>query len=260
MHDQTLQRDDRTIAVLEALWGEGFLSPGGPEEVGRVLEGLDLAGARVIDIGCGTGGITCALAARHGAAEVTGIDGEAPVCAAARARVARQGLEGRVTIRQVAPGPLPFPDASFDVVFSKDAIVHIADKEGLAREVFRVPCPGGWFAASDWLIAHAGGPSPAMRHYIACEDLDFGMPSPARYAAALKAAGFAEVRLLNRNPRYREEAARELARLTGRERAAFEALTSPAGIAGQIRTREAMRVVLESGGHCPHHIRARKPA
>ena len=41
---------------LAAVWGEGYLSPGGPEEVSRILEGLDLTGARMLDIGCGTGG------------------------------------------------------------------------------------------------------------------------------------------------------------------------------------------------------------
>ena len=36
---------------LAAVWGEGYLSPGGPEEVSRILEGLDLTGARMLDIG-----------------------------------------------------------------------------------------------------------------------------------------------------------------------------------------------------------------
>ena len=42
--DSEMLYDDRHIATLEDIWGEGFLSPGGPEEVGRVVEGLDLAG------------------------------------------------------------------------------------------------------------------------------------------------------------------------------------------------------------------------
>jgi hypothetical protein len=34
-------------------------------------------------------------------------------------------------LRHLVPGPLPFESASFDVVFSKDAIVHIPDKAAL---------------------------------------------------------------------------------------------------------------------------------
>ena len=75
--------------------------------------------------------------------------------------------------------------------------------------------PGGWFAASDWLIGHDGPPSPEMAHYIACEALDFGMASPGTYRAALAAAGFLDIALVDRNPWYREVARAELDRLRG---------------------------------------------
>lgn len=254
-----LHYDAAHIAFLGAMWGDGWLSPGGPAELARVLDGLDLAGARVLDIGCGAGGPTVALAAEHGAAEVVGIDVEPAPCAAATALVARQGLAARVTIRQVAPGPLPFAEGVFDVVVSKDSIVHIPDKMALAAEVFRVLRPGGIFAASDWLTGRDGPPSDDMAHYLACEDLGFGMASPARYRAALEAAGFADIRLTDRNGWYREEARRELARLQGAERPRFESLVGAEEIARQIRTWSAMIPVLDTGEHCPHHLRARKP-
>ena len=44
---------------------------------------------------------------------------------------------------KVWPGPLPFPPESFDIVFSKDAIVHIPDKHALMEDVYRVLKPGG---------------------------------------------------------------------------------------------------------------------
>lgn len=252
--------DDGHIAFLEALWGEGYLSPGGAEEVARVLDGLSLADAEALDIGCGSGGITVALARDFGAARVTGIDVEAPVCAAARRRAEAAGLSDRVTIVQVNPGPLPFPDASFDLVFSKDSIVHIADKEALSREVFRVLRPGGVFAASDWLISHDGPPSAEMEAYLRSEALDFGMASPARYEAALAGAGFEAVRVTDRNPWYRTVAREELARLEGPERARFETMLSAPEIARQIVTWRTMIAVLDTGEHRPSHLRARKPA
>lgn len=251
--------DDVVITFLEELWGDGFLSPGGAEEVARTVEGIDLAGATVIDIGCGSGGATMALVREHGAGRVIGIDVEQPVCARARERVARAGLADRIEIRLVAPGPFPFDDGSVDAVFSKDSIVHIADKESLARDVFRVLRPGGWFVASDWLIAHDGEPSPEMAAYIAAEALDFGMASPARYRRALTDAGFVDVELRNRNAWYRDVARHELERLTGSERERFVAAVGEDELEHQIATWRAMVPVLHSGEHCPHHIRARRP-
>ena len=54
-------------AFLEDIWGDGFLSPGGAEEAARVLDGLDVAGKRVLDIGCGSGAIAVMLVQDMGA-------------------------------------------------------------------------------------------------------------------------------------------------------------------------------------------------
>ena len=251
--------DDSHIGFLEEMWGEGYLSPGGPEEVARIVEGLDLKGARVLDIGCGSGGVALSLALDLGAAHVTGVDVEAPVCETARERARNAGAADRIAIRQVEPGPLDFPDRSFDLVFSKDAIVHIADKEFLAAEIFRVLKPGGWFAASDWLISHDSPPSPDMARYIELEGLDFAMASPARYGAALESAGFAEVRVTDRNPWYAALSRGELDHLTGEARAGLEERHGAAFVAHQIEIWRAMTRVLESGEHCPHHLRGRRP-
>lgn len=58
MQDDVLY-DRQVIEFLEHIWGDGFLSPGGPEEVARVLAGVDVAGAHVLDIGSGSG--ACAV-------------------------------------------------------------------------------------------------------------------------------------------------------------------------------------------------------
>ena len=120
-----------SILFLEEMWGDGFLSPGGPEEVDRLLSGVNLEGRTVVDIGSGAGGVPILLADRHGAARVIGLDVEATMVAHARAKIERAGLADRIEVRRVEPGPMPLPDASVDIVFSKDSIVHIPDKEAL---------------------------------------------------------------------------------------------------------------------------------
>ena len=259
MSDSDLLYDNKHIAFLEDIWGEGFLSPGGAEEAARVLDGIDVTGKRVLDIGCGSGAIAVMLVRDMGAASVTGIDVEDQVCAAAQARVDAAGLGRAIDIRLVEPGPLPFGPDSFDIVYSKDSILHIPDKEFLARDVFRVLVPGGWFAASDWLISHDREPSPEMATYLKAEDLDFAMASPDRYRRALEVAGFGNIGLLNRNPWYRDVAVEELALLSGPERTRLAAAHGAGFISGQIETWTAMIEVLGTGEHCPHHLRGQKP-
>ena len=166
MTDPDAHYHDLFAAFLEEVWGEGYMSPGGPEEVARVLDGLDLTGKDVLDIGCGTGAIAVSLVKDHGAQHVTGIDVETHVCNEARRRASEAGVSDQIQIIEVMPGPFPFEAESFDIVFSKDSIIHIADKEGLSNDIYRVLRPGGVFAASDWLISHDDEPSPARPIFI----------------------------------------------------------------------------------------------
>ncbi len=251
--------DDNAMRFLEALWGDGYLSPGGPEEVDRVLGGLSLEGRTVLDIGCGTGGITLHLVEKHGAAHATGFDVEVPVIVAARLRAERRGLSGRAGFVQAPPGGLPFDDASFDAVFSKDALLHVPDKDALFAEIFRVLKPGGVFAASNWMIGHDGEPSPEMKAYIAAEGLSFSMASPARYAQAMQRAGFFDVTTRDRNPWYRDAARVELEKLKGPLYATVSAAVGSAYVDKNILTWEAMQKVLDSGEHRPTHLRGWKP-
>lgn len=251
--------DDTAIRFLETLWGDGWLSPGGPEEVDRVLDGVAVAGRTVLDVGCGAGGIALHILRTHGAAHVTGFDVEEPVIRHARDRAAAAGETGRASFVHAPPGPLPFPDESFDVVFSKDALLHVPDKDALFAEIFRVLKPGGMFAASNWMIGHDGEPSPEMKAYVAAEGLSFAMASPARYRQAMERAGFRDVTIVDRNPWYREVARGELERLKG---PLFRKAADAVGedyVRKNIRTWEAMQKVLDSGEHRPTHLRGKKP-
>ena len=105
------------------------------------------------------------------------------------------------------------PARALRAVHTIAPLVHIPDKEVLAADAFRVLKPGGWFVALDRLISHDGEPSPEIVGYIAREDIDFEIASPARYRRALEAAGFVDVSLINHNPWYQTVACGEPARL-----------------------------------------------
>ena len=141
--------DDAMLTLLQIIWGEGFLSPGGEEEIARLLEGSDITGCHVLDIGCGLGAIDQLLVTRFGAGSVLGIDIDARLVDRMNQRVALAGLADHIKGRSVDGGVLPFAASSFDVVFSKDSLVQIPDKTALFSEVIRVLRPGGRFIASD---------------------------------------------------------------------------------------------------------------
>lgn len=138
------------IARLELGWGEGWLSPGGDQELELILDGIDIRDKTILDIGVGTGGPAISLLNNFGAAHVTGIDVEQSVIDRAQELAKNQQLQNQLDLHCLTPGVLPFEDEKFDVVFSKDSFVHIADKKTLFDEVFRVLSPTGIFVFSDW--------------------------------------------------------------------------------------------------------------
>ena len=251
--------DETTISFLSDIWGDGFMSPGGVEEASLVLEGLDLTGATVLDIGSGSGAISVLLVEKFAADKVIGIDVEEPVCKVASKRIEKMQLEKKIEIRLVTPGKLDFEDSKFDYVYSKDSIVHIPDKYNLCSEVFRVLKPGGWFAASDWLISHDGEPSTEMKAYLKAEDLDFALASPSQYKEALEMASFTNIQFINRQLWHSEQVNKELLFLTGKENGRLKEQHGDHFINEQVDIWKKMKIVASKGELCPHIFRAQKP-
>jgi len=258
MTDGFQEYDDEMTALLEVVWGEGFMSPGGDAEVGRIVAGLDLSGARVLDIGSGLGGADVFLATL-GPAEIVGIDVEATLKPKAEALARKRGVSAVCRFQTVEPGPLPFADGTFDLVFSKDAIIHIADKAALADDVMRVLKPSGVFAASDWLAGYADEPSPEMQAYVEAEGLDFGLADAPVYRAAMEAAGFEDIVIDDRNAWYREEARVERERLAVTRHDELVEAVGADFLIHEIDVWDKMIVALDQGQLRPTHLRGRKP-
>ncbi len=257
-NDADNEYSDEDIIEFEAIFGEGFMSPGGQEEVAKIVENVNLAGKDVLDIGVGIGGPACLLVEKHGAARVTGIDVEDPALKKAAQTVLRRGLQDRVLLRRVEPGPLPFDDESFDVVFSKDAIIHIHDKDALFREIYRILRPGGCIAMSDWYCSEEPL-TEEMAAWLEPHGSDFTMTSIQIDANLLGSAGFVDTAILDRNAWFAEGSREPVDHMRG---PGYDTLVETVGKdkAEKLISKAEERAIISAQGQLrPGHLRGHKP-
>jgi ubiquinone/menaquinone biosynthesis C-methylase UbiE len=113
-------------------------------EVLKLAEELlaDKSNARVLDIGGGMGRIAVPLAGRY-QVDLCDISEAMLEQARASAQEARVQAERFTTSVVDASKPLPFEDASFDLIICLDLLVHLPDPQAAVRELSRVLKPGG---------------------------------------------------------------------------------------------------------------------
>ena len=114
---------------------------------------LQLAGGqKALEVACGSGGVTCAMASHTGAASV-GVDINVHGIEAAKKRAERDGVSSIVSFQVVDAGNrLPFPDESFDVAFCNDSINHLPGRSAVLQDWYRLLRPGGRVLFTDPIV------------------------------------------------------------------------------------------------------------
>jgi ubiquinone/menaquinone biosynthesis C-methylase UbiE len=145
------------------------------------------ASQRVLDVGCGIGGPSRYLASKFGC-QVTGLDLTPEFVALAGMLAQRTRLAEKVTYRPGNALDLPFPDANFDLVWSQNAAMNIADRDRLYGEMHRVLRPGGRLALQE-VAAGPGGEPYFPTPWASDKSISF-LVAPQSTRAALERVGF----------------------------------------------------------------------
>ena len=250
---------DHFVERLHTIWGEGFLSPGGPEEVREIVEGIDLVDKVVLDVGFGTGGPAIALAKNHLAEKVVGIDVEPNLYDRAKKIVNKADLAKKIELKIVKPGPFSFDDETFDIVFSKDSMVQIEDKAALFAEIKRVLKPGGVFVASDWLASDNPSEVAALDKFLGLVHWSFAMVTAQETETALKVAGFENVSTRDRNAWFADISNHEIMQIEGPLKQQLIEAVGEELWSHWIKVKRAMADAASAGGLRPTHLRGFKP-
>jgi tocopherol O-methyltransferase len=178
LYQQIQQFYDASSGLWENIWGEhmhhGYYGVDGQKKLDRRQAQIDLieellrwsayqslAAPKIIDIGCGIGGSSLYLADKL-QGEVVGITLSPLQANRAQERAAAAKLSDRATFKVANALDIPYPDNTFDLVWTLESGEHMPDKEKFLRECYRVMKPGGQIIMATWCHRSTEGQAGAL--------------------------------------------------------------------------------------------------
>ncbi|XP_073676428.1 phosphoethanolamine methyltransferase isoform X3 [Garra rufa] len=196
------------ILRYEKMFGSGYVSTGGISTTKEFVDMLNLtAGQKVLDVGCGIGGGDFYMAKTFGV-DVLGMDLSSNMVEIAMERAVMEKVP-LVQFEVSDATKRRFPDATFDVVYSRDTILHIRDKVDLFRKFYSWLKPGGKLLISDYCCGEKPW-TPVFQDYV--NQRGYILYTPQRYGQFLSEVGFSNVRAEDRTEQFIQVIKAELQR------------------------------------------------
>jgi len=186
------QYSRKGILRYEAIFGRTYVSVGGEVTTKEFVSQLDLQpGMKVLDIGCGTGGSAFYMARMHGV-DVHGIDLASNMIGIAQDyRLEMEpAVKHRVQFYIEDAISMEYPANFYDIVYSRDTILHIKEKEELFKKFLSTLKPGGKLMISDYC---RGDQEHSQRFLDYVASRGYKLYSVKDYGHILERAGFENV-------------------------------------------------------------------
>ena len=165
--------------------GAGYISTGGPDSTRIIFDENPIPkGSKVLDVGCGIGGPAKFLF-DHFQAEVVGVD-----LASNCVNIANKRYESIPQLKFMVADAVthPFPENSFDLVYSRDVILHIASKDKLFSHLLSATKPGGKLIMTDYCCGPKEMWDDEFKAYVA--QRGYSLITVEEYKKVLEAAGW----------------------------------------------------------------------
>ena len=205
----TSQYTNKGLRRYEKIFGKYYVSTGGEETTAKFCAEMNLQpGQKILDIGCGIGGSAFYMAQHYGV-DVFGIDLSTNMIDLAKEywKTRHPAIKHRVRFHVEDATTMSYPDNFYDVVYSRDTILHIQDKLELFKLFEKTLKPGGQLVISDYCCGD-GTQSEDFKNYV--KQRGYNLLTVDDYGKTLKNAGFDDVVAVNNSKYFIEILDKEL--------------------------------------------------
>jgi len=186
------QYSRKGILRYEKIFGRTYVSVGGEHTTRMFTEKLAMQrDQKVLDIGCGTGGSAFYMSRRFGV-NVHGVDLSTNMVDIAidyRSEM-EAAVKHRVQFYVEDAISMEYPESFYDIVYSRDTILHIKDKLSLFQSFYSTLKPGGKFLITDYC---KGDQEHSEEFKLYVQNRDYKLHTVKEYHKILQQAGFVDV-------------------------------------------------------------------
>lgn len=196
--EESKQYTQRSVHRYEKIFGEDFVSTGGLQSTQAICKTLSLQpGESVLDVGSGLGGSAFYMAKNFGV-NITGVDILPSMVSEASARADERGVD-TVSFINADILEIDLPEQSYDLAYSRDALMYIEDKIALFSKIHSLLKPGAKLCVTDY----GRGPDPLPADFVAYEkDAAYFLQQVAEYGKVLETVGFKNVQALDKTEEF----------------------------------------------------------